>query len=216
MKRQKLTRDTKETAERVKQTYSSGYLTLVSIIQAIIFGYFIVTLGDHFTDITPLNALISLSTFLVIIIIWNEYMIGSTTLRYIPRLTDSSLPFLIGLTEFLIIYHVFSVLHLWFYSLAASTFVGFFSYLNVFSSAMKDPENEPIFQRLGNWPTMTEMFCYISTIIFIIFGVISYIYSLRINVHYLLVCITISMQVAFFYRGVKYWELTMDKTQNRK
>jgi len=215
MKRQKLARDTKETTERVKRTYSSGYLTLVSIIQAIIFGYFIVTLGENFTDITPLKALISLSTFLVIIIIWNEYMIGSTTLRYIPRLTESSLPFLVGFTEFLIIFHIFSVLHLWFYSLAASTFVGFFSYLNVFSSAMKDPENGPIFQRLGNWPTMTEMFCYISTIIFIIFGVISYIYSLRINVHYLLVCIVILMQVAFFYRGIKYWELTIGKPQNR-
>jgi len=216
MKRQKLARDTKETVERVKQTYSNGYLTLVSIIQAIIFGYYIVTLGNHFANITPLNALISISTFLVIIIVWNEYMIGSTTLRYIPRLTDSSLPFIIGLTEFLIIHHIFSVLHLWFYSLAASTFVGFFSYLNVFSSAMKDPENESIFQRLRNWPTMTEMFCYVSTIIFIIFGVISYIYSLRINVHYLLVYITISMQVAFFYRGIKYWELTIGKPQNRR
>lgn len=212
MKRQKLARDTKEITERVKRTYSSGYLTLVSIIQAIIFGYFIVTIGENFTDITPLRALISLSTFLVIIIVWNECMIGSTTLRYIPRLTDSSLPFLIGLTEFLIIYHIFSVLHLWFYSIAASTFVGFFSYLNIFSSAMKDPANRSIFQSLGNWPTMTEMFCYISTIIFIFFGVISYIYSLRMNVHYLFVCITISMQVVFFYRGIKYWELTIGKS----
>jgi hypothetical protein len=216
MKRQKLTRDTKETIERVKRTYSSGYLTLLSVIQAIIFGYFILTLGENFADITTLNALISLSTFLVIIIVWNEYMIGSTTLRYIPKLTNSSLPFLMGLAEFLIIYHIFSVLHLWFYSLAASTFVGFFSYLNVFSIAMKDPENDCIFQRLGNWPTMTEMFCYVSTIIFIIFGVISYVYSIRIYVHYLLVCITISMQVAFFYRGIKYWELTINKPQSRK
>ena len=101
--------------DRLKKSYPSVYLTLVSIIQATVFGYFVISFVDHLNDLTLLNILLSISTFLLIALIWNEYVIGSTSFIGIPKLQDAFLPFFVGFLQTISIPYIFSKLYVVFY-----------------------------------------------------------------------------------------------------
>lgn len=88
--------------------FPSYYMTLISVIQATTLGYLLLILSNVLTRKTfnISHSLPLFLSFLVIIEIWYEYVMGSASLRWVPHMLDSTIPFLLGLTQFLMIFSV--------------------------------------------------------------------------------------------------------------
>jgi hypothetical protein len=91
-----------ELISRIEASFRDVYLTLISIIQGVTFGFLA---ASAFADPLP-NAnqwiayIICLTT---IIVVWQEYMVGATAFIWTPTVLDAVVPFGIGIVEFLLI-----------------------------------------------------------------------------------------------------------------
>ncbi len=203
--------------EQIKASFSSVYLTLSSIIQACVFGYLIFLLGTNWSSLSPASTttIAIVTAFLMVILTWNEYMMGATAFRWIPRLKDAFIPFALGISEFLVIHNIFTKVPVWCYSLAVYCFVGYLAYVNMYCSARRDPENNVIFGLLGPLPMVTEVWALSSTIIFILLGVICHRFSSSLALRYIAVLCSLVIFVAFLYRGVLYWNKIVGEFRNK-
>ncbi|MCE5249403.1 hypothetical protein LLG96_04200 [bacterium] len=199
-------KNTEATIERIKTSFSSVYLTLISVIQAGVLGYFIFLLDKQignivFKDIIPL-----ITTFIMIVTTWNEYMMGSTVLRWIPSLKDSFIPFLLGISELFVIRSVFSPAFFWFYSLGVFCLFGYIAFLNMFYSARKHPENVDVFAVLGCLPLLAEAWTLGGAAIFFCLGFLLGQRSSCIISYYMSVLGAFLFFSGFLIRGVVYWK----------
>ncbi|MEM1231857.1 MAG: hypothetical protein AAGI15_15045 [Pseudomonadota bacterium] len=96
---------TNPTRERVKTHFPAVLLTLLSIVQAIALEL----LWGHITDSEVLytatfESFIAwtqvLATLSVVVLIWVVYASNVMRFRWVPELTDSIYPFMVGITEF--------------------------------------------------------------------------------------------------------------------
>lgn len=203
--------------EQIKASFSSVYLTLTSIIQACVFGYLIFLLGTNWGGLSPASTttIAIVTAFLVVITTWNEYMMGATAFRWIPRLKDAFIPFALGISEFLVIHNVFTNVYMWCYSLAVYSFIGYLAYVNMYCSARQHPENTTIFGLLGHLPIVTEVWAFTSTIIFIFLGVICQRFSSSLAVQYIAALCSLVILGGFLYRGVLYWNKIVGKFRRK-
>lgn len=84
--------------KQLEESFREMYLTLVSIIQGVTFGF----LADRlFTTPHPTTEqwLAYAVCFLMMVVVWMEYMVGSTAFTWIPTLLDSIVPFGLGMAE---------------------------------------------------------------------------------------------------------------------
>lgn len=94
--------------DRAKEHFPMVLLTLLSIMQALalelLWSY---VLGTNYLFESTLAAIISwvqiVTTFLSLVLIWVVYASNAMRFRWVPITTDSVYPFLIGLTEFMLI-----------------------------------------------------------------------------------------------------------------
>ncbi|GAA4671411.1 hypothetical protein [Phytohabitans rumicis] len=82
--------------ERVEGSFRDVYLTLVSIIQGVALGFLIQAIGADYRDIGLDKAGRAVAAFLAIVVIWQEYAVGSTMYAWIPGPVDALVPFLLG------------------------------------------------------------------------------------------------------------------------
>lgn len=84
--------------KQLEESFREMYLTLVSIIQGVTFGF----LADRlFAEPRPTTEqwLAYTICFLMMVVVWMEYMVGSTAFTWIPTLLDSIVPFGLGMAE---------------------------------------------------------------------------------------------------------------------
>jgi hypothetical protein len=201
--------------KKVKDEFPSVYLTLISIIQASVVGYLIITMQTHWGKLTLTNWMPPVATFLLIITVWNEYMMGSTTFRWIPRLKDSFLPFALGISEIYVVSNIVEYLYSWCFSTSVFSFIGFLAFLNMFHSAKRHPENDPIFERIGKLEKMTKICAFSLAIVFALLGIISYTLKANPIAEIIIGAFSLILILAFLYRGVKYWERIVDTEKKR-
>jgi hypothetical protein len=84
------------------ETQRSFYLTLSSMIQSLAFGYLLATVS-LLSLLTPAYWLMVLNTFIVIVLVWHEYAIGTMLYVWLIDFWDSAIPFLYGITQFSLI-----------------------------------------------------------------------------------------------------------------
>ena len=197
--------------EQIKASFSSVYLTLISIIQACVLGYWMFLVSTHFIVLSPITIILLFIAFLMIITTWNEYMMGTTAFMWIPRLEDSFIPFMIGISEFFVVHNIFSNMSLWCYSMALFSFVGYLAYLNMYHSARKHPENTAIFDLLGILPKVTKNLAVSYSVIFFFLGVITHKFPSNLTVQYITVSFSGIIFGTFLYRGYRYWNKIVGK-----
>lgn len=89
--------------QRIEAAFRDVYLTLVSIIQGVALGFLVQQVGDGYHDIDLDRAGRIVTIFAAIVIIWQEYAVGSTMYAWIPGTIDAVVPFLLGAAEGLMI-----------------------------------------------------------------------------------------------------------------
>lgn len=200
----------------MEKSYATIYVTLISIIQATVFGLLIATFYEHYNDFTPLKILIFVTTFLIIVIIWNQYILASTAFRYIPRLfPDSILPFLLGFCETLVIHYIFSPLYLWCYSVAVVMIIGWFALVNGYQNARQHSANEVLLQQLHPWPRLSQILVLGLAVIFLVLGFVSYQYPNQL-IHYIIAFFLLATMVLQVVMGARYWELILSRLYDKK
>jgi hypothetical protein len=89
---------------RIIDTFSSGYLTVIAIIQGVALGILLTTAQSHFSKQTTLVghlAVISqaLATFAAIVIVTHQYLILTALVRWTPTSLDTAIPYALGVGE---------------------------------------------------------------------------------------------------------------------
>lgn len=143
--------------EQVKAEFAAVYLTLISVIQGSVLGYLLGQADSILGTLGLRSGLLLLDGFLVIGAIWHEYVMGTTTFRWIPRLPDAFLPMLLGACQFVMARSIASPTSAWFFGLSALCVVGFLAFSNQYRAARRYPENDEVFRALGPWPRITQV-----------------------------------------------------------
>lgn len=88
-----------EVIKQLEESFRDLYLTLISIIQGVTVAF----LAEHlFAAPHPTTSqwLAYVVCFLVMVVVWMEYMVGSCAFTWIPTLLDSVIPFSLGMAQF--------------------------------------------------------------------------------------------------------------------
>ena len=136
---------------RLDKTWESIYLTLISIVQGVVFSYFLYQLVIYSKDFALYNWLFSLITFIVIVLVWHEYVTGTVAFRWSPGILDSVIPFLMGVFQIYAIEYIYIPEEKgeWFFSMYLFLMMGAIAYINMYYKASKSNRNDKVFKALG-------------------------------------------------------------------
>lgn len=165
--------DDKNKMEKSKNASPIIYLTLVSIIASLTFGYLLNGFdltkirGDQLGITYCLQTFVS---FFAIIIFWHEYAMSTVYFKWSLGYFDSFLPFLFGLTLFSIVKSI--GINCWFYALSSYTFIGTIAYSFQSNKTRNDDYNKNVLLKLRNYHPLTIKVSFLATVVFLCFGII--------------------------------------------
>src|SRR5262245_43286659 len=122
---------------RLEFSFSTVYLTLTSIIQGATFSYLAAVVLGNYRSYGLTEWILTATTFAVIVIAWNEYMMGAITLVWIPSLTDSLIPFLMGGAQMLMVRSIGPDPAQWYLWAAIFSLVALGAFVNMYYNAGK-------------------------------------------------------------------------------
>src|SRR5579884_3223442 len=110
-------------------SFTVAYLTLTSIIQGVALGYLVAVVDGAASKLPIASWLLAVASFLAIVVLWQEYMIGATIFSWSPTLADSLIPFALGAAELAAIHGVRDTHDLthWLWPIAAGWAIGLFA-----------------------------------------------------------------------------------------
>jgi hypothetical protein len=82
----------------LRESFAPSYLTLISIIEGVLLGLAIELVATRHIPVAAGDPaiLLAFNNLLLIILVWNEYRMGSSMFRWIPSLPDAIIPFTLG------------------------------------------------------------------------------------------------------------------------
>lgn len=199
---------------RVFGAFSSVYLTLISIIQGAAFAYlagFAVTNYTHFK--TPIAWILVCASFVVILLAWNEYLMGALAFVWIPTILDAFIPFGLGVTEVLLISAIADDPQTWLGFLTIFTTAGVIAYVNLYGNAYARryrQENAAAIAALGPWWLITLVWAGLSMFVFGALFWLAHSNGFPLHGEGLDVSLAVTLGaliwlVIFFVRGWWYW-----------
>lgn len=147
-----------QTRNDAKENFSSFYLTLVGIIQSLALGFLLYEAAGHLgghRDVTQIIRIVT--SFVIILLVWHEYVLWMISFRWVLGIWDSVIPFLLGVIQYGVIENIGDErgCSTWFFWMAGFVVVGIGSYINMFWKARrevrheKDGRNKRVFRELG-------------------------------------------------------------------
>lgn len=134
---------------RARGAHGSVYLTLISIVQGAILGYLLSFVDAH-RNIGTIGWLLASITFIIVVLTWNEYVMGVITFDWVPDLLDSFIPFSLGISQYLLVNTIRDNPTNWFFAQAVFSAVTFTAFLNMYVKARRDRgHNTAILHALG-------------------------------------------------------------------
>jgi hypothetical protein len=135
--------------ERIAASHGSMLLTLVSVVQGAVFSYLIYILVTHAPTYSPVAWLLAAITFVVIVVAWNEYFMGITSIVYVPDLLDSFFPFLMAVFQVWLVHAIANDPTGWLLAMFSFSALSSASFVNMYAKGIREPENHGLFAALG-------------------------------------------------------------------
>jgi hypothetical protein len=85
--------------QHIQDSFREIYLILVSIIQAVALAFLTQEVTDGYAHYRLLEWIRAANGFLLIVVIWQEYMVAVTAFVWVPTILDTFIPFTLGLAE---------------------------------------------------------------------------------------------------------------------
>jgi hypothetical protein len=125
---------------RIKGTYSSTYLTIISIIQGAAFASLGAFVNEHYTTLQFWQWILVGNTLVLIIEAWDDYMVGTSAFVWAPDIVDALLPFALGGAELVTIQAIGS-LHAWLLCTAILALIAVFAFWNLYMKSKGEGED---------------------------------------------------------------------------
>jgi len=200
----------KKILDKAKEVHGSTYLTLISIVQSVTFSFLMYFVINNYNFFCLVGWILAFSTFVVIVLVWNEYVMGIISFVWIPNLIDSALPFLLGVSEVVTVQMIANDPIWWFFWMTITLLIGFIAFVNMYWRAWRDNDekNKFAFKTLGNYVTVSRWSCVILAIPFFIFWLFKF-------EHVIFVIISVLLISLFFIRTVLYWRTLINEARKR-
>lgn len=88
--------------QRAENTFGTVYLTLISIVQGVALGFLAQATAGSYDTLGIDRIGRTVGAILIIIAVWQEYMVKATAFSWVPTILDTIFPFLLGVGEFLL------------------------------------------------------------------------------------------------------------------
>jgi hypothetical protein len=191
--------------------FQGAYLAIISVVQGTALGFLVnkvfaeQSLTSQSLEIWVLFSL----TLFVIIILWHEYFMGTTAMPFVPGLFDSMYPFLLGVTEFMLISTIDpKEISSWFLIMAILFIAAFFGLLNMYTKAKKEDQNKEVFKKLGRLTVMTQWSTIPGALIFL------YLFFFMAKSHFFIsASIAFIILNAYGLRSYFYWKILVSEEQ---
>jgi len=134
--------------QRLKDSFSLVYLTLLSVIQGVALADLALIVGAGYQQFTVVRWLLVLVNFGMVISVWHTFTIHITLWSWIPDLRDAIVPFMIGAIE-LIFNHTISLsLSVWLFIVAIIASTATLAIWYVGQRAKEESENTKLLSLL--------------------------------------------------------------------
>jgi hypothetical protein len=133
---------------RLRNSYVSSSLTLLSIIQGVAFAALGATVAAHAARLAPAQWLMVVVTFGALIVVWTQVSIDTMTWVLVPDFQLTLVPFTAGALELLLAGAITVNMSLWFFG--ATVLIAFSSVgiMQTARRARQEPENAELLARL--------------------------------------------------------------------
>jgi len=91
----------------MKDSFTSMYQTLLSIIQGVALADLATSVAVRYQQLTLLHWLMILTTFDILIVVFQVYWIQSAVWGWIPDIRDAAMPFVFGALELFLNHTIF-------------------------------------------------------------------------------------------------------------
>jgi hypothetical protein len=123
-------RPTPETvSQRLKGQFAPAYLTLTSIIQGVALAFLATRVEDTYVRFDATNWLLTIATFVVFLVVWQEYLMQALAFAWVPTLLDALVPFSFLACELFLAHFVYQDLRNWLLTLGLTCVVGAAAYM---------------------------------------------------------------------------------------
>ena len=198
-------------------SFTSTYLTLTSILQGVALAYLVVVVDDEMHAFEAAHWILVVTTFLMIVAAWHEYMTAVTVFVWIPRLRDSLIPFLLGGAELVLIRSLGQQTELeWFFlAMAVTSLVTLVAFLNMYASAAAERDkNRVLLENTRFYERLSLTFVSCSGVLFLIFSAVEARAPASATLDVVLAATTLALVVAFLARSAIYWHKVIDLLQS--
>lgn len=132
----------------LRESFAPSYLTLISIIQGVLLGlmFELVAEGHVRLGLRDPAILLVLNDIVMIMLVWNEYRMGSSMFRWVPSLLDAVIPFMVGGFQAALI---LTIAHprAWLGCLATFYLAGIVAYRNMYRRSAEEERNAFVLER---------------------------------------------------------------------
>ncbi len=157
---------------RIKKLNASTYLTLLSIIQGVSLSFFAFYFIANFSDYHASSWVISLTTFVLIILTWFEYVVGITVFEWIHGFADTMIPFFMFGAEIALVCNMGTDLKFWFVSMSIFCLLALLAFINMYRKAGLEPEHSELLNHIKTEISFTKIYLILSSVSFLAFFVV--------------------------------------------
>ncbi len=100
-------------AQRLTGQFATAYLTLASIIQGVALTTLVSRVEAAYSGFTAADWVLTVTTFLVILIVWQEYLLQALAYVWLPTVLDSLVPFGFVVAEIFLAHLVYHTERAW-------------------------------------------------------------------------------------------------------
>lgn len=206
------------TRDRAKEHFPAVLLTLLSIVQAIALEL----LWSHVVDATYLyefsfGAFLAWAqvagTLLAVILIWVVYASNVMRFRWVPAVTDSIYPFMVGIVEFWLV-EALNIGSTGIWLMVMGFVFGVMTWIAQITMrrARSDPDNNQFFESMGR-ATLSDFYPQIAIVaLFVVVGLLTHSMNPPTIVQGGLVLLTLAFLAWQFLNTARFWNAAISAT----
>jgi hypothetical protein len=148
----------------LRESFAPSYLTLISIIEGVLLGlgFELIATGHIAVRLQDPAILLVFNNLVLIMLVWNEYRMGSSMFHWVPALPDAVIPFMLGGFQAALLLTVPRPLS-WLGWLAAFYAAAIIAYQNMYCRAGEEERNAFVMERNRGFRRLNLASCLLSS-----------------------------------------------------
>jgi hypothetical protein len=156
-----------ELLRRLKGSYLSSSLTILSIIQGVALAYLAAQVASGYTRFTAAQWVMALDTFTVLILVWTQITIDTMTWAIVPDFRGALVPFIVGAMELWLATAITLRASVWLIGSVVLVSLSSLGFARVNRLAAREPENAVLLARVRGLRGSAQAFNILGIVLFV-------------------------------------------------